>query len=71
MTSTSIHDYIVTGMSCSHCVNSVREEVSQIADVDSVDIDLASGRLTVTGRGFSTDEVRRAVQHAGYKLIAP
>ncbi|MFA9271363.1 MAG: heavy-metal-associated domain-containing protein [Baekduiaceae bacterium] len=61
-------DYTVTGMTCGHCVSSVREEVGEIPGVDSVDVDLTSGRLTVTGRDVSEDAVRRAVADAGYEV---
>ncbi len=61
-------DYTVTGMTCGHCVSSVREEVGEIPGVDSVDVDLASGRLTVTGTDVSEDAVRRAVADAGYEV---
>jgi copper chaperone len=63
-------EYLVQGMTCSHCVLSVREEVSEVAGVHDVDVDLASGRLTVTGRGVSDDAVRAAVADAGYEVAA-
>ena len=65
MTST----YTVAGMTCSHCVASVSEEIAEIAGVDAVDVDLASGRLTVTGDGVRTDDVRSAVAEAGYEVV--
>ena len=40
--------YTVTGMTCGHCVSSVTEEVGQIAGVTGVDVDLKTGRVTVT-----------------------
>lgn len=61
-------EYTVTGMTCGHCVSSVREEVGEIVGVDTVDVDLASGRLTVTGDDVSEDAVRRAVADAGYEV---
>ncbi len=61
--------YTVSGMTCSHCVLSVREEVSEVAGVQDVDIDLASGRLTVTGENVSDDAVKSAVADAGYEVI--
>jgi copper chaperone len=60
--------YTVQGMTCEHCVLSVREEVAEVTGVREVDVDLASGRLTVAGEGFSDDAVRGAVEHAGYVL---
>jgi copper chaperone len=72
MTGTSTTDeareYTVAGMTCSHCALSVREEVSEVPGVRAADVDLASGRLTVTGAGFEDDAVRAAVAEAGYEV---
>ena len=62
-------NYSVAGMTCAHCVASVEEEVSEVAGVESVDVDLDSGRLTVSGEGFSDDDVRAAVVEAGYEVV--
>jgi copper chaperone len=61
-------DYTVQGMTCSHCVLSVREEVSEVSGVSAVDVDLATGRMTVTGQDISDEAVRAAVAEAGYEL---
>ena len=55
--------YIVDGMTCQHCVASVSEEVSEVAGVERAEVDLASGRLTVTGRA-DLAAVRAAVRMA-------
>jgi copper chaperone CopZ len=60
--------YTVTGMTCSHCVASVREEVSEVAGVEAVDVDLSSGRLVVTGNQLEDTAVRAAVSEAGYEV---
>lgn len=60
-------EYAVTGMTCDHCVASVREEVSEVQGVESVDVDLVSGRLAVTGSGFDDDQIKAAVSEAGYE----
>lgn len=60
--------YTVTGMTCSHCVASVTEEVTEIAGVTAVDVDLASGRLEVSGEDISDAAVAAAVEEAGYAL---
>lgn len=63
--------YHVTGMTCSHCAASVREEVREIAGVEVLDVDHASGRLVVTGAAAdSQDAIRAAVEAAGY-TVAP
>ncbi len=65
----AVMTYTVTGMTCGHCVSSVRGEVGRIDGVEAVDVDLASGRVTVTGDGFGDDEIRGAVDAAGYTLV--
>jgi len=62
--------FVVSGMTCQHCVASVHEEVSDIAGVDAVDVDLASGRLVVTGQDVTDDAVRAAVAEAGYEVVS-
>jgi len=60
--------YTVTGMTCGHCVASVREEVSELPGVTDVEVELASGRLAVTADALADDAVRAAVAEAGYEL---
>ena len=60
--------YTVSGMTCGHCVASVTEEVSEVAGVEQVDVQLETGRLTVTGDA-APEAVRAAVQEAGYEVV--
>lgn len=61
--------FTVTGMTCSHCVASVTEEVSEIPGVRDVEVDLASGRLSVTsGEPLDPARVEAAVAEAGYEV---
>ena len=64
-------DYTVTGMTCGHCVRSVTEEVGALPAVTAVDVDLDTGRVTVTSDApVATDDVRAAVEEAGYSLAS-
>jgi copper chaperone len=61
--------YIVTGMTCGHCVSAVTTELSRLPGVSDVRVDLASGGVTVTSAAeLSADAVRAAVDEAGYAL---
>jgi copper chaperone len=61
--------YTVTGMTCSHCVASVTEEISEIDGVTGVAVDLPTGAVTVTStRPIDEADVRAAVEEAGYQL---
>ncbi|GGO16259.1 copper chaperone [Microbispora rosea subsp. aerata] len=64
----SVKTYTVQGMTCGHCVSSVKEEVGEIPGVTGVEVDLDSGRLDVSG-DVSDDAVRKAVEEAGYTLV--
>ena len=61
--------YTVTGMTCAHCVASVTEEVSELAGVTDVAVDLPTGAVTVTSaEPLDDDAVRAAVEEAGYAV---
>jgi copper chaperone CopZ len=56
-------------MTCEHCVSAVSEEISRLPGVRGVDVDLASGSVTVASDGpLPLDEVRTALDEAGYEL---
>ena len=60
---------VVTGMTCGHCVASVTEEIEEIAGVESVDVVLESGTVTVTSSTpLERATVEAAVTEAGYAL---
>jgi copper chaperone len=62
--------YLVSGMTCDHCVQAVTAELLQVPGINAVQIDLASGRVTVTSNGTPDDEaVAAAVDEAGYAVV--
>ncbi len=61
--------YTVQGMTCGHCELSVREEVEELAGVESAQADRATGRLIVRGE-VDDAAVRAAVEAAGYEVAA-
>ncbi len=60
--------FTVHGVTCDHCVLSVREEVSEVAGVRDVDVELATGRLFVRGDGVDDAAIAAAVDEAGYEV---
>lgn len=68
-TETTTETYTVTGMTCSHCVSSVSEEVRELPGVTDVAVDLSTGQVTITAAApVGADKVRGAVEEAGYQL---
>ncbi len=61
--------FTVLGMTCGHCVAAVTEEVSKLDDVGRVEIDLATGAVTVHSNGpVDPIEFAAAVDEAGYEV---
>ncbi|MDR6611221.1 heavy-metal-associated domain-containing protein [Leifsonia sp. 1010] len=73
-TAASSVDYLVAGMTCSHCVASVTEELEALDGVEAVSVDLnAGGTSTVTvssAAPLDADAVRAAIGEAGYSLVS-
>jgi copper chaperone len=62
--------YTVTGMTCGHCVASVKEEVGGVPGVSGVEVDLATGIVTVDSDSpVDAAMIRTAVHEAGYDLV--
>jgi copper chaperone CopZ len=61
--------YHVIGMTCDHCVAAVTTELTRLPGVHEVQIALATGEVAVRSDGpLPIDEVRAAVDEAGYEL---
>lgn len=61
--------YQVVGMTCDHCVRSVTQEVGALDGVTAVEVDLATGKVTVTSaQPLDGAQVREAVEEAGYEV---
>ena len=59
--------YSVPAIHCAHCAMSIREEVSELHGVESVDVDLEAKVVTIRGRELSDERLRTAIQEAGYE----
>jgi copper chaperone len=62
--------YVVAGMTCDHCTVAVTEEVTQVAGVASVDIDLDTKLVRVQGNDVDRAAVVAAIDEAGYDAAA-
>ena len=68
-TPSTVSEWQVQGMTCGHCVASVTEELAELDGVDAVDVELETGRVTITSaRELSRADVESAVTEAGYAL---
>ncbi|RWZ68165.1 copper chaperone [Labedella populi] len=70
-----VHEqYLVSGMTCDHCVRAVTEEISAIDGVESVGVDLHEGGVSrvdvVSTRPLAATDVEAAILEAGYSLAS-
>ena len=62
--------YAVTGMTCRHCETSVREEVGEVAGVETVEVSAQTGELIVESSAPIDDgRILAAVGEAGYSAV--
>lgn len=71
MTDTQQTTIPVQGMSCSHCVQRVKDALESIDGVVGADVDLDAERASVTHDGsVSRSQLANAVAEAGYDVPA-
>ena len=59
-------EFVVTGMVCSGCSDTVKSVVGAISGVGTVSVDHESGATSVSLEGASEDSVYAAIRDAGF-----
>ncbi len=59
--------YSVPGMTCGHCVSAVTTELTAVAGVTDVSVDLTTKLVVVSGTNLEDDALRAAIEEAGYE----
>ena len=62
--------YVVAGMTCDHCKVAVTEEVTRVAGVAAVEVDLDTKLVRVHGTDVDEAAVVAAIDEAGYDAVA-
>jgi len=58
----------VKGMTCNHCKQSVENAAISIEGVESATVDLANGKLAISGKDYDIQRIRYNIESAGYKI---
>ncbi|MCF8222064.1 MAG: permease [Bacteroidales bacterium] len=56
----------VRGMTCNHCKKSVEDAASSVKGVDSAIVDLAKGKVSITGSNYDIEKIKSGIEGAGY-----
>lgn len=60
----------IEGMSCQHCVSHVKEALSELNGVTSVDVNLeAKSAVIETSTDVKDEDIKYAVDDAGYEVV--
>lgn len=59
--------YDIKGMTCDGCVKYVKAQVCALKGVESCNVEV--GKVVLSGNGLNDDEIKAAVDKAGYKVV--
>ncbi len=60
---------IIKGMNCNHCKQNVVNAISQIADIESVEVDLTTETATISGKNVNLETIKTEIEKVGYKFM--
>ena len=60
---------IIKGMSCSHCVNHVREALSELKDSQKVEVNLEQ-KYAIVETSSNDEEIKEKIEDQGYDVIS-
>ena len=61
----------IGGMTCAHCVQTVRKALAAVPGVTDVSVSLETGKAVITGQDFDKNALANAVREAGYEAKLP
>lgn len=60
---------IIEGMSCNHCVNHVREALSELKDSQKVEVNLEQ-KYAIVETSSNDEEIKEKIEDQGYDVIS-
>jgi copper ion binding protein len=61
----------VKGMSCQHCVMSVKKALGQLEGVQNIEVDLQKGEVRFeNSKAVELNRIEKAIEEAGYQVVS-
>lgn len=60
----------IEGMTCGHCVMSVKKELSKLSNVTVEDVQIGKAKVQIDESSVTTEQLAKAVEEAGYRLVS-
>jgi len=61
--------FIVEGMTCSHCKNSVETNLSKLKDINSVTVNIQTNQVEIEGTNIDSDIIQEEIELLGYSFM--
>ncbi len=61
-----VHVVRVEGMSCGHCVETVRQALDALASVEVAHVEIGEARITFDSETIDVESIGRAVEDVGF-----
>lgn len=63
-------ELIIEGMSCGHCVMSVRKELSKVSGLTIDNVEIGRALVQYDEAKVTEDQLAKVIEEAGYKLVS-
>jgi copper chaperone len=63
-------DLTIQGMSCGHCVMSVKKELGKIPGLKVEDVQIGKARVSFDEAKITEQDLSKAIEEAGYTLVS-
>jgi len=60
----------IAGMTCGHCVVSVKKELDKLADVTVLDVQIGKAKVQIDESKVKRERLTKAVEKAGYRVVS-
>ncbi|HXI21324.1 MAG TPA: heavy-metal-associated domain-containing protein [Gemmatimonadales bacterium] len=61
-------DITITGMSCGHCLNAVRNALTATDGIEVTSVQIGRATVRISDDPAAADRVKAAIEDAGYKV---
>ena len=61
-------DFIVAGMTCSHCKDSVESSIKSFDNIEEALVNLKSGKVRIIGSNFDLLKIKEKIESRGFKV---
>ena len=65
----SRHSIAIDGMSCGHCVQSVKKELQKLPGVNIIDVQIGKAVIEYNEGTVTTEMISQAITEAGYIFL--